>query len=408
MKQYFNKCTLYMFLWVIYYLQGTFYAGGSIISQGIFAILIVWTLFIWVKVCFEQKLPLFLKILNIFLLMIIIYGLLCVMDPNQIYYQGIYTTPIYKFGDMRYVFLSLFPIYVFYYYTLNRQLTTNVICLFSVIWFVVAIYFYYKNQNEILAAYAENGFSGDEEITNNMAYNFVHLLPLMFFWNKKPLIQYLFVFALFAFIISGMKRGAILTGAICFIWFLYGSFKSSRGKMRMLIVALSVIILFIGTNYVMDMYENSLYFQQRVDQTIEGNSSDRDFLYSSLINGFKENISISLLVFGGGAYYTIAVIGEFAHNDWIELLLNHGLIGVSIYVLYFISLGKTILRCKNNKTFFNILFMTVMIMFMTSIFSMSYNSLTLPIVLSLGYCLAHIYHSKLDNSEVNNSQCFQV
>ena len=185
----------------------------------------------------------------------------------------------------------------------------------------------------------------------------------------------------------GMKRGAIMIGLVCLIWFLYRTYKSSKSN-RSLIIFLTSIAIICGVAYLIDFYNNSEYFQYRIEQTLEGNSSGRDSIYGSLWQYYINQDSLLNILLGNGAMHTIKIAGNFAHNDWLELLICQGLLGIVIYLAYFISLYKNFKNSHNNSILYNILGMCLFIMFASSIFSMSYNSLSLSITLCLGYCCA--------------------
>ena len=95
------------------------------------------------------------------------------------------------------------------------------------------------------------------------------------------------------------------------------------------------------------------------------------------------------MIIGEGAMETINIAGNYAHNDWLELLTCQGLLGIIIYIAYYTSLYNTLRRKRNNSLIYNILGMCLLIMSVSSIFSMSYNGLSLGITLCLGYCLAN-------------------
>ncbi len=394
-----------MFLWGLYYLQGTLYATGSIVSQGILAILLCSSLFYCYKVNVTYKLPTFFKALNAFLIMATIYGVILMLSPTQIYLFNILSNPISKMTFLKSIYISLLPIYVFYYFGKTNKLNGDIIRLFTIFWLVVVIFSFVRHFRTIETLMLDNGYTEDVEITNNIAYEFLALFPLLFFWNRRPLVQYALIFVLIAFIFSGMKRGAIFIGVICFIWFLFRVFKSSKGKKRIGIVLMSIIILSVSINYVINMYETSLYFQLRIEQTLDGNSSGRDTIFSTLWNHYKEELSLMKFLFGNGAYYTVAVAGIFAHNDWLELLINQGLLGASIYASMYLSLIYTLFRIKKNEFVFSILMMVVIIMFASSLFSMLYGSLGLPLSVALGYCL--VQENKKSNMTAYNNNITQ-
>lgn len=131
--------------------------------------------------------------------------------------------------------------------------------------------------------------------------------------------------------------------------------------------------------------DNSAYF----NQTLEGNSSGRDSIYSILWYEFLENGSLFYCLFGFGADATISIAGNFAHNDWLELLINNGLLGIVLYVGYwwrFASLKNKIeeenTRCA--AVAFCITF------FMLSLYSMSYGAMDIFVTMGFGYCISRV------------------
>ena len=115
----------------------------------------------------------------------------------------------------------------------------------------------------------------------------------------------------------GMKRGAILLGAILAIYFLYHSLKEASQKEKLYLLLLSLVASILILLVVQDLMANSAYFQRRVEQTLEGNASGRDSIYSLLWYSFLENGSLFHCLFGFGADATITFAGNYAHNDWL-------------------------------------------------------------------------------------------
>lgn len=388
MKQYLNICTLYILLWCLYYLQGIVYASGSAISQMILLLLMLISGYYFIKVNTEYKIPGFLKVLNLFIGVMTIYGIVLFLDPTPIYFDFTLTERASKIEFLKTLYISLLPIYPMYAFSKQNILKIETIQTLTIILIISTTLSYFRAEQQALQEALEMG-STREEFTNNTGYDFLHIFPLLFFWNKKPILQYALLAYLFIFIIMGMKRGAILIGAICLLWFIYRAYKSSTRKQRLLLIILTAIGLIAGGIYISDFYNNSEYFQYRVEQTLEGNSSNRDDIYSILWNHFINQDSILNIFVGSGAMETINIAGNFAHNDWLEILICHGILGVIIYIAYYTSLYNTFRRNRNNSLIYNILGMCLLIMFASSIFSMSYNSLSLGITLCLGYCLAN-------------------
>ena len=75
----------------------------------------------------------------------------------------------------------------------------------------------------------------------------------------------------------------------------------------------------------------------RLEQTLEGNSSNRDVLYAYLWDAWV-NADFYTQLFGRGIAQTVNVAGNYAHNDWLELLTDVGLLGATNYLAIFVSL----------------------------------------------------------------------
>ena len=145
-------------------------------------------------------------------------------------------------------------------------------------------------------------------------------------------------------------------------------------------------MIVLGSYYIADFYASSDYFQYRLENTLEGNSSNRDVFYATLVEYFINQDSLTNILFGNGAMTTIMIVGNFAHNDWLELAICQGVLGLVIYFVYFISLFVFFRKTLHNPLVYNIIGMVLMIMFASSLFSMSYNALSISLTLCLGYC----------------------
>lgn len=387
MNKYLNICNLYIVLWCLYYLQGVAYASGSAISQMLLLVIMFISGYYFVKVNFQYKLPTFLKVLNVFIVVMTAYGVALMLDTRPLYFDFEFTQSVTKLEFLKSLYISLLPVYAMFYFTKQQLLTVESIQGLSIILIISTTLSYFQAQEEALEKALELG-SKQEEFTNNMGYRFLQIFPLMFFWQRKPVLQYILIGYIFTFIVMGLKRGAILIGAICLVWFLYRMLASSTKKTRITIVLLTIAMLIAGSYFLADFYSTSEYFQYRVEQTIEGRSSGRDNLYALLWEYFINQESFANILFGNGAMMTIMIAGNFAHNDWLELAICQGVLGVIIYFAYFVSLLLIFRRSSRNNMIYNILGMVLLIMFTSSLFSMSYNSLSLAITLCLGYCMA--------------------
>ena len=124
-------------------------------------------------------------------------------------------------------------------------------------------------------------------------------------------------------------------------------------------------------------------------KVVEGSSSGRDEIYTILWNSFLDAPNLLIVLFGYGPDATVKIAGNFAHNDWLELLTCQGLLGIFCYIYYYYTYVKTVLRSK----YLNIrheLVVILIIIFVTSIYSMSYMSYAAPIIICLGYAMSQV------------------
>ena len=190
------------------------------------------------------------------------------------------------------------------------------------------------------------------------------------------------------FILLGMKRGAIIIGVVCLICFLWNNIKNANKSKKKGLLFLSLVMCFVGYLVVKYQMNESLYFNQRVEQTLEGNSSGRDELYRVFWNYFIDKATPLQFAFGSGADATLKVASYYAHNDWLEIAVNQGILGLIIYLLYLMLFAREcLLKFYNNQTKLA-LQISFIICFMKTLFSMSYNDMPISAAFVLGYCLA--------------------
>lgn len=378
MKKLFSLPTLYVLLWALYYTQGTFIPQGSIISRLVLVLFLTISFFYLFVANVKYKRNSYLKALNVLLLMFTVYGVIAMVNG-----QG--------FDYLKMIYLSLLPTYPFYVLRMREKIDTKwIVFAFVVMVLVVAV------QYASFLLFIEETYKETENTTVNLGYEILALLPLVYFLKRKPIFQYVVLAAVLVAVLSTVKRGAIIVGALCTVYFIYNSLKNSAKKTKWYVWMLALAFVIIGTRYVGDFFANSEYAQMRLAGTLEGDSSGRDTIFTNAWNIFI-NSNLFGLLFGHGASATIRLMGIFAHNDWLELLVNQGILGAAVYLFYWLAFYKTFRRDRNLETK-PVLGTLLIIYFAATLFSMSYNAMTLPANLALGYCLAEQQLVKLDSN----------
>lgn len=383
-----NRCDFFLLIWVLYYLQGIAYPEGGILSLALLGVSLLISARCTIKVMQWRNDPIYFRGLNMLMLLFTIYGfILVLMGPSTLYYP-IPGKSMPSYNYIKSIYLSLLPIYPFYYYTKKGYLTAEHMRMWGVIFLISVTLSYFRTQREALEALIESG-SKTDGITNNSGYLFLSCLPLLVLYRKKPIIQFAFLSFVMAFIVMGMKRGAIAIGLASSVYFMWQAITKSKGKTRFLFIVLSISICIGSVLFFIHQMSSSDYMMKRIEATLAGNSSGRDSLYTFFWKYFTEDASFIHYLIGRGANGTLEIYYNYAHNDWLEIAVNQGLLGIVVYAFYWFGFFKTWKRAKNidAKT---IIALTILIFFTETMFSMSYADMTYVSTSVLGYALATV------------------
>ena len=381
-----NRCDWFIIVWVLYYFQGVLYPTGGAISTGLLGINLLVSIYCAIKIWQMPNYPPYIKGLNLLVLMFSIYGFyLILMNPSTLYYR-MSGKSMASYSYIKSIYLSILPIYAFYYFSLKGYLTAERLRWWAVVFCISCVVSYYIYMQQAMEALLERG-SSREEITNNAGYLFLSLIPIWVVYRRKPLLQYAGLAFCMAFILMGMKRGAILIGGVVVLYLIWQIIKNARGKQRIIVILLTAVLAVAGFYFVIDMMTSSDYFIQRLEATKEGNSSGRDSLYSFFWTYFTEKADAIQYLFGRGANGTLEIYENYAHNDWLEIAVNQGLLGIIVYAVYWKQLYST-WRQSTNIEAKTILALVGIIYFAKTLFSMSYGDMTYVCTSVLGYALA--------------------
>ena len=388
MKLRINICHIYLFIILLGYFNGTLYAPGGFIAQGLQYVLILMSLYYAVYANFRYKLPVYFKALNVLLILFTIYGILLVISGEKLMVQSTFYE-IAKTEYLKSIYKSLLPVYPFYVFTKQGLLKESTIKFWFFVFLILTIRSFFRSQARQLEEALERG-SLAEEFTNNVGYTFVALLPALVLFYKKPMIQYLGLAVCGYFIVICMKRGAILCGVICLLWFMVVNLRKVPRKRKWIVILATVAVVVAGVYLFNYMMETSSYFRYRLAETEAGESSGRNDLYSIFYNHFIHEDNPWKFLFGNGASATLKISYNFAHNDWLEIAINQGVVGLVIYLIYWVCYFITWRKTKQQPQAFMAIGMIFIIYFLSTLFSMSYDSVSRCAAMVLGYYLANM------------------
>lgn len=218
------------------------------------------------------------------------------------------------------------------------------------------------------------------------------LLSIFLYFNhqikkKKTIFILDLIFLFFAFLTGSRKT---IIGLVLFI-FLYIAFKQ-RGKVMYRIF---IGVILIGVFYFLLMNLPPLYnvIGYRFDGLISGNSTEGSYIgRSNMINmGLIWFVEKPFFGYGLNNFRSMSYYGTYSHCNYIELMVNLGIVGLILFYSIYIYLLKKATRIKKYKSF---IFATVLSGFVLDIGRVSYTSITWNLMLFLCIALVQIEYKK--------------
>lgn len=188
------------------------------------------------------------------------------------------------------------------------------------------------------------------------------------------------------FIMMSMKRGAIFIALGCIFLIIVENSKNGA-SLKSVFKNFFIVIAIIGVVYYsfVNILSSNDYFSSKMAS--DGGSGRTD-IYSVLWSTYLFDFNFLAQIFGKGANATILLIGNYAHNDWLEILINQGLVGIVVYMIYWKNFIREILKAKKIMHSYYPLLMLLMITLLKSFFSMSYSGMSYIECIAIGVYIA--------------------
>lgn len=227
----------------------------------------------------------------------------------------------------------------------NSTSTDKWLLAMGIIFVGLSIYFFITSPYHIV-----------EEMTsrNNGAYTLLYLLPFILCFKKSSLRIGGLIITFIALLFS-MKRGGLVAFAIAvLVYGLVNIFFVNKKKIGIGSFILSVIVI-AGLIYMFVFFDEltgnilSVRFQSLED---DGGSGRMD-IYSVVWSHIKQSSFFELL-FGHGwdAVRQNCGMEASAHNDFLEVLYDFGIVVFLLYVAFFIEYFKVALRMIKKRSFY--------------------------------------------------------
>ena len=299
--------------------------------------------------------------------MLVLFTMTLLLSPAEVLgwkYEGIGVVPIYK-EYMKYV---LFFLFFFIGYVLElKQIATDKYWVFiGLSFFLVSCACFGIYLSVITEKFGIN-------YQNNTAYLLVSVIPfipLFFRYFKRKLIPITILVILSVLIITASKRGAIICLFCSLLLMIFFYLKESRGNVKKIVVVF--VLGIISAFLIYYLISTNDYLMTRLMRMEEGNYGARSVAYPTMWRNWIYSPNVEYF-FGGGLCHSVSVWGNFAHNDWLEILCSNELLGVSIYAFIFISITISIYQWDADTMLKLSAYLCLTIWFLKTIFSMGYS-----------------------------------
>lgn len=292
-------------------------------------------------------------------------ALLVFLGVNFLYYgialSNMTATSMSAIGSITMALLSMSA---FAFLSNHGEISSSMLTVAFVVLLVGSVEFFYHMRSSLLL---EGIFDEDDGLTNNASVAFVVLLPWLFLIKNRWIALGGFLVCLFH-IVYGAKRGDIVASVIPVMLFIYSFARTQKGWWRKLLFVMAIVtILGLG---IWQFFQEDEYLQERLMDTIEGNSSGRDTIFRNAWECWYYADDAQFWL-GHGFLSTISLIGKAAHNDWLEVLVDYGLLGVMVYGAIFYFFVRCIRR-EHNFSYRMVLLASLSIWILKSLYSMAY------------------------------------
>lgn len=194
-------------------------------------------------------------------------------------------------------------------------------------------------------------------VADNMGYTLLTLFSAVMLFTKKKYVFFTTIFIIATGVLISGKRGAMLAliiSAIPLIKYIF-TFYTRSGFKKVVIVMLAIVACVLALYMFGDYFNASL---GRFNELEEDGGSGRNNIYLLYLYNFW-NSDLLQLIFGHGLHgglwgngHKHAFIHLLAHNDWLQLLFDFGVVGAFLYLLMFISMFRTIRQHRQSKDVF--------------------------------------------------------
>lgn len=390
--KYWNRCTFaLLFIYVLYDSRGLFFVSGGIISKSLIAFLIALNLIIIIK-----NAPLFLNksIFKPHLFILFFYLASWIFSEKEVFGRiGEAIGRRATWDSLKCFLYANTTFYLFLFLTRKKSLTTNKLIFFAISLMVVNYINMIRNRATLMnmLEYEAQGMQ--------MATGYVFTALIIYSLLIKNIkYRIVYIVPLLIFTMISAKRGAIILALILTFCILYQTYIKQSNRLKISNVIILIAILCIASIFVVNFISSNEFLMNRLDKTLEGDASNRQDMYPLLLSIIGSTDSLIDLFIGRGPAQSVNLLGNYAHNDWFEAMIDFGIFfTVAMIVFYYRMFKMSVSASINNK---NIIRLCLLFLLFKSLVSMGIFSLESYIVMALmGYAYGN-HQNKINETHI--------
>ena len=304
----------------------------------------------------------------------------------------IYAIPSQKLDRLPVFLYAITPFFIFFSAAYKNHIQEKSIFIFSVILFFIFSYETYLSVFDRMDQLKEFFYKAD-----NVGYKSLSLM-LLFSINLNSKKNIIFLTGTFLIVLMSFKRGAMLIGSFsyCIAMFhlLKGSnYLSRKFPKKIFFIALLFVSTLVG---ILVRYWDIFIYRFEADPTGSGRMTFYRLIFDGWNNGNFLNQLFGFGFFEVPNYLKNAMGWEiYAHSDWLQLLYDHGVFGVLIYLSLIISVISYYKITKIYRPDLYPLFVIILLVWLSkSIFAGNYiNKDSIILFSSLGILFGSLYRT---------------
>ena len=257
-----------------------------------------------------------------------------------------YDISTFNYGLVQVIYCPLSFLFFFVLLKSNPALLSKINIVFLLLLaFIVPLFISEYNFREALLV--------DSFSVMNDIYYLILLLPWVLLYPKVQW-KSIGILAIIFVVFLAMKRTALFALVLALVVY----FLSERIRVRKLIdwrflvgTCLFVAIILPLYSYI-DTQTNS-YFSSRISSSLDDKGSGRLDIYKEVIKLQSESTIDSWVIgHGHNTVYKSTSNSMSAHNDWLEVLFDYGLVGLALYSCFHVLLLRKILQLLKERSYY--------------------------------------------------------